>query len=186
MMDYMLPRRKPLNIAIVGGGNFYDVNALNSILGDWPYMVNAYIIDKNIWPNNKYSSKDLCNFNSVTLLKKDFFYELNNPTYDYDVIVFSRCINFTEYLNWSSYDTPTKYINAFIKLLEGSNVKKFYLIKINWSMFANNINSNSKDFDIELIEKLNKKGLESFSLGKIKIKSCEKELRCSRLMIIKK
>lgn len=135
-----------IDIAIIGGGNFFELRALNILAKKYSSIeFNVFIIDKNYWQVNDYSKK-YCEFiNSLTLVKNDFFDELNSNI-TYDIICFSRCINLTEQLNWSSFYNSKIYFSNFSSLLRKNSNSIIGMIQVNWKYLT----QKSIEFDKQL------------------------------------
>ena len=86
----------PYKMAIIGGGNGWELNAIEECLSKEPFDLECTIIDKIKWPLNHIDSCKYDHISNINFVKEDMFNYLQHDNLDYDVLYFSRCVNHTD------------------------------------------------------------------------------------------
>ena len=91
--------RGSLKIAIFGGGNGWELDAINHCLSKTnnALQVECTIIDNIVWPINNIEENKGKMIGSIEVVKKNFFDYLKKVKKgDYNLLYFSRCINYID------------------------------------------------------------------------------------------
>ena len=121
---------KEINALIVGGGNGLDLITLNKICKEKNLTLNCAILDKVIWPYNKIKQENICNIKSLKLMLDDYMnYFEEDDAKNFDIIIFSRCVNFVEIENFpvetlKELNHYLKKLNNRIYFIESFNLNK--------------------------------------------------------------
>lgn len=140
---------KTFNIVMVGCGYLYEVMAFLILYKELSLTqpINITVVDINIWPilqKTLNKIKKIINIHKIKniklkFIKNDFLDELNKEKYaNYNMFVFSRCINPLEYEKYEKAQGISNYLDkiktilnnhsgifSFIQVVNGCNDKAF-------------------------------------------------------------
>ena len=133
-----------LSICIVGGGNGWELKCIDEYENNIIANLSVTIIDKLIWPLNEISKcKNIKNINIIIGEYEDI---LKSSNISYDIIIFSRCINYTE----NKYKYTLDRIKDIIDEISRHNkMATIYFIQI-----CKEIDGLTKDFEREFENKI--------------------------------
>ena len=156
---YLLEKRlagmSEVNIAIIGGGNGWELTAINEILEKTglDIDVSCTVVDNYKWPINEIDSNRGRNIKDIVFVKKDMFDFLmdEDNISRFDLLYFSRCINYTDlhecgYLNRCTWDGNSQEIFAILKdvLSEQHILTAFAQIELGKQGYTMDVNNNFK------------------------------------------
>lgn len=110
------------NIAIIGGGNGWELAAIDEAAGyENNQRINCTIVDRCIWPKNDIR-RNYAHIGSIHIQKMDMFDFLRDTdsVKKFDLLYFSRCINYTDleqsgYINCGNYGDGAKSLFIGLK-----------------------------------------------------------------------
>lgn len=119
------PNCDEINIAIAGGGNLFEIKAINEIICEEcvTKLVNVYVFDKKIWSENIYTPDITTHINKIELFEGDFFEVLKREELpNIDIYVFARCLVFGELFQSNNIKTDEegqkKFCEKVAELME--------------------------------------------------------------------
>lgn len=98
IFDNYLNGMTDIRIAIIGGGNGWELSAINDCISNMQNKskVECCIIDRVIWQYNRLYDRKYENISEITVIYDDYGDYLNENDDMFDLIYFSRCINYKD------------------------------------------------------------------------------------------